>query len=196
MILQFIQDCKDHQHLAYQNFGMYFEEYYARRYYSWIDKCRNIVPTTNMALENFHKQLKYHDGTMDGKKNQRIDTLLDNLVGFQSIQWAWLSKMDALGAVNNETTKLNFWEHKKAKNQNNEHVYYYNEFNKWMVKSFNENVYYEVGYTGNTCPHEYKCQSKCRDCLVCWHELTCTCPMAENFHNRKYSCKHAHLVVI
>lgn len=75
----FLQMCEEDPDT--QNFGKYFEKYYACRPEKWAFTYRiGLALNTNMYLEALHKKLKYL--YMNGQQNRRVDKCIGLLMRF------------------------------------------------------------------------------------------------------------------
>ncbi|CAL4100549.1 unnamed protein product [Meganyctiphanes norvegica] len=147
-----------------------------------------------MSLEHYHRELKYHGGIMNGKKNQRIDTLIQQLFRYEDLMRQRVLCTSADGGVNDSKTRLNFLAHQEAFGQSFDIVTPMDD--GWCIQSFeNPGVVYKVKPTMLSCCFD-TCLQMCKECFVCWHEYRCNCPAAINVNNRSHSCKHAHLVMM
>ena len=194
MTKQFVKICAQSQNCQVQKFGKYFEENYAGKPEEWAIGLRDIfVDTNNMALESFHKILKHNGKFMDGRENRRVDKLLHHLFGYM----ATMMRMDLINSscnnVTDKNTAADFKNHMAALKVDVPNVSLIG--NGWRVASFTTSgVSYDVTRIATQCPDG--CRRTCKQCNVCYHMYSCTCPTAEDAHNRYVSCKHAHLAIM
>ena len=194
MIDQFLQDCQKHKNSQVRDFGIYFNNTYAKRANEWALCLRGPQAyTTNMVCERFNLKLKREPKYMDGKFNPRMDGLLGHLFAIEGEMMK--RNLNSFGQGAKTQASINFKAHKAASAQSINLVSELSQQGCWEVKSFEQpGVVYQVTETGQQCPFEEKCSQKCYECSACWHLLKCTCEAAENAHNRTFSCKHVHLV--
>ena len=128
---------------------------------------------------------------MNGKCNQRLDSLFKNLYNYMAQMKYRHLKISSAERVTDKTSAQNFKDHKVASTQSFSLVS--NLDNGWSVQSFTDpKIAYIVEKTGLNCTSN-PCLQACWDCGVCFHQYICTCPVVALAHGRT-TCKHSHLV--
>ena len=173
-----------------KDFGEYFTSNYVPRKKEWATCYRiNARINTNMYVEAFHRVLKHI--YMKGTVNKRVDTCITTLLRFgRDKMFDRLLKIEKgknshrLRIINDRhaaslTIPLS---HVKSRPEN---------CNTWTVNSSSSSTSYIVCQViqEEQCPHQ--CLLKCRACVICIHQYTCSCL---DSLVRGTICKHIHLV--
>lgn len=171
-----------------RDFEKYFEKQYLKQYppQMWA-QCyvEDGGPITNMALENFHKQLKHNE--LNGKPMVRLDVLIRKLIEF--MEKAGLTYVHQLlkNPVIGREKPISI-SHEKAIELV---VETQSESKSWLVQSTTDTLLkYEVILNADC--DEYLSCLKCRDCLICYHSMSCSCAD----YRLGNICKHTHAVMI
>ena len=181
-ITKFKQDTK------VQKFAEYFEKYYKSRCTEWAG-CYRISSgvNTNMYTEAFHHVLKYN--FLCGKKNKRIDKLIQALMEYlRQKSFDRLIKFEK-GKITGRIFQI----HKRHTSSQSIPISLVTAVGSasWIVQSeMQSGVQYTVEELSKEC--STACAIKCRECCVCVHSYSCTCPDSLLQHT---ICKHVHLVV-
>lgn len=137
---------------------------------------------TNMAIESLNNLLK----TNQLKRSARvtIEKLLDKIEELVDIKmWKRITDIERPNA-NNYQDRIIIKAHKKAEAAKNtvKVVMDAEQFGTFLVKSFKENLYYNVALR-QVC--ESNCRTLyCRVCKICIHRYRCDCPeyMVEKYY--------------
>ena len=170
-------------------FGKYFEEHYKSRAKQWAYCYRyGAGINTNMYVEAFHKVIKYV--YRNGKQNKRVDNLLHVLTVYvRDKAFDRLIKIHK-GKSTGRITKI---KDRHVKAQEVQSLYVVSQVcdNQWEVTASESNKNYIVVCDSYSC--DQKCSLTCKECGICVHMYSCTCPDA--LLNTTI-CKHIHLVCI
>uniref|UniRef100_H2YAM1 SWIM-type domain-containing protein n=1 Tax=Ciona savignyi TaxID=51511 RepID=H2YAM1_CIOSA len=66
--------------------------------------------------------------------------------------------------------------------------------NVWSVKDGDVTEHIVTCTSGDYCTARMNCSTRCTECAVCTHHLTCSCN--QSFDASRVLCAHCHLVVI
>ena len=169
-----------------QEFGKYFQSYYANRPETWA-YCYRIGASinTNMRVENYHRLLKhvYHSGT----KMKRLDALLNTLL--KIVRDKAHERVMKLIRVKAPyiVQKINS-AHRRSLEIINEDVAEKDSYYEVKAQSDSDSSYV-VKKEYESCP--YNCDVICNACNVCQHIYSCTCI---DFLVKTRMCKHIHKV--
>lgn len=170
-----------------RNFATYFVGQYVNHneYMRKWPKCfGGMSPNTNMALENFHSQLK--NLYMERGANLRLDKLVYNLV---------VKSRDDLFARIRKAAKNPY--HKRNKVMADQHrassailTGIQKAGSHWLVTSKSGEIH-RVTLAKDDC-HIHNCL-RCKVCGICRHMVSCDCNISTKSRNL---CIHAHTVCI
>ncbi|XP_022169811.1 uncharacterized protein LOC111033408, partial [Myzus persicae] len=171
---------------ALHSFKAYFVSHYVHRKQLWAACYRQeAMLNTNMVLEAFHKTLKYV--YLKGKKNQRLDILLWNLLKtVRDKNFERLVKLCNGGKVTHYVNAINS-RHRSAVQIHNSNINKTSDIT-WTVVSETLNQTYLVKKR-ESC----ECKIICVACKVCVHLFSCTC---YDYTIKNNMCKHIHAVKI
>ena len=170
-----------------QRFAKYFKQEYSQRKHQWATCYRRTAGiNTNMYVEAFHHTLKYL--YMKGKINRRVDKCIHILMKIAKDKaFERLIKLEKgktsyrIGIINSRhvhSIKLSI----EAVRDTN--------CNEWTVTSTSKpETHYTIKKQQTICQN---CHIRCKECNICIHEYTCTCP--DSLLNVTM-CKHIHLVI-
>lgn len=166
------------------SFKAYFLSHYVHRKQLWAACYRHeAMLNTNMVLEAFHKTLKYV--YLKGKKNQRLDILLWNLLKtVRDKNFERLVKLCNGGKVTHYVNAINS-RHRSAVQIHNCKINRISDIT-WTVISETSNQTYLVKKR-ESC----ECKIICVACKVCVHIFSCTC---YDYTIKNNMCKHIHMV--
>ena len=171
-----------------QKFVEYFERYYKPRCTEWAS-CYRISSgvNTNMYTEAFHHVLKYN--FLCGKKNKRLDKLIQALMEYlRQKSFDRLIKFEK-GKI---TGRISLIQKRHTTSQSlSISLVTAVDSTSWIVQSeMQSGMQYTVEELSKKCSSA--CATKCRECCICVHSYSCTCPDSLLQHT---ICKHVHLVV-
>ena len=172
------------------SFLKYLTDHYFNRPEKWskcyrkgADYC-NV--DTNMFVESFHNQLKTI--YFSGKRNRRLDVLLDTLLRIENDHYIRYLKMTSYNNPTDEDVRLQD-RHNRGLEIDDARVKQISN-TAFSLESSTQN--YAIEMIVDKCSHVH-CYTKCKTlpCInLCSHMYTCTC---DDYHNG-HICKHIHKI--
>ena len=172
------------------SFLKYLTDHYFNRPEKWSKCYRKRADycnvDTNMFVESFHNQLKTI--YFSGKRNRRLDVLLDTLLRIENDHYIRYLKMTSYNNPTDEDVRL--------QDRHNRGL----EIDDARVKQISNTAFslesstqsYAIEMIVDKCSHVH-CYTKCKTlpCInLCSHMYTCTC---DDYHNG-HICKHIHKI--
>lgn len=167
----------------FEQFLHFFRSYTSDHRVRLWPKCfAQTCPNTNMALEAFHSDFKRN--YLMSRMNIRMDSLLSHLLDYLGSKLR--SRIETVTTDGKSYREVPILEaHRRAANIPKDSIHR-EVAGVWLVPSRSqEGVTYKVAL-GGPCPQPL-CL-RCRECDLCVHMVTCTCPR----HERDELCSHVH----